>query len=294
MQPKNGLAAGAASLGTLITACGGQPSMVSAVEPLYVDAFSLDPGWVTDQPVNYYWDIAQESFHATTANAQPSQSPTRYAYRPVDYNGESIRLTFDIQLVQLEVEAGVHFGLFDENLMIGALPGSTDVNFLHVHPARRLNGDLIWTLRVIGSNGMQHVEHIGLNSYSEGVWYRCTMTFDAAADLASLQITERDSGALVGTASVSNIGGLPTDLDFLGFARDPAGNCCAPVGAGCTEPAWCAGSGTAIVDNVTLSQLIAEDVPAVSDWGLIVTAVAISAIATAVLRRKQHGSCSPG
>jgi len=246
------------------------PNMASGFEPLYSSDFSSDPGWITDQPENYSWDGSQQVFLATTDNAKPNASPTRYAFTTVDYGGESIRLTFDIELVQLDIEAGVHFGLCDESLEMSAGPGSPDTNFFHIHPARRLDGDLIWTLRVRGLNGIEHVEHIGLNLYAEGIWYHCVMTFDASADSASLEITNRDSGGFIGAASVSNIGGLPDDLDFLGFARDPAGNCCPPVASGCTEPSWCVGAGTANLDNVSLSQLLPGNVPTVSNWGMII------------------------
>jgi hypothetical protein len=264
------------------------PNITSAFGPQYFSDFSSDPDWITDQPGNYYWDGSQQRFHATTDNAQPSTSPTRYAFTTVDYGGESIRLTFDIQLVQLELEAGVHFGLFDESLWIGvsAAPGSPDTNFFHVHPARRLNGDLVWTLRVRGLNGIEHVEQIGLNLYSEGLWYRCAMTFDSSADSASLTITERDSGDFIGAASVSNIGGLPNDLDFLGFARDPVGHCCPPVGSGCSEPAWCVGAGTAYLDNVRLSQLLPGNVPTVSNWGMIIMGFLVLTAGTVLSRNK--------
>lgn len=273
-------------VGTLSIAFALCPNMASGFGPLYFSDFSSDPGWTTDQPENYSWDDSQQVFRATTNNAQPSASPTRYAFTSVDYGGESIQLTFDIELVQLEIEAGVHFGLFDESLGIGTAPSSPDANFFHVHPARRLNGDLVWTLRVRGLNGIELVEHIGLNLYTEGVWYHCVMTFDANADSASLTITERDSGDFIGATSLSNIGGLPNDLDFLGFARDPAGNCCPPVGGGCSEPAWCVGAGTAYLDNVRLSQLLPGNVPTVSNWGMIIMGFLVLTAGTVLSRNK--------
>lgn len=246
--------------------------------------FSVDPSWITDQPADYFWDAAGGFFHAVTDNAQPAASPTRYAYTLVNYEGQSIRLEFDLELSQLDLEAGVHFGLFDSSLRMSYdVHSSPDTKFLHVHPARDLNGDLILSLRVRGLNGIERVQHIGSNFYSERVWYHFVVTYNAALDVVALVVTQRDSGEFVGQATIGNIGGLPNNLDYLGFVRDPAGNCCTPVGSGCGEPAWCIGAAHANLDNVVLSELSPE-IPALGDWGLVVFSLCILCAATLVFR----------
>ncbi len=212
----------------------------------YAERFSTDPAWVTDQPDNYYWDAGAQAYHATTVNAQPGPSPTRYAYTLVNYSGGSFRLEFDINPMSLEWSAGMSFGLFDANLAITPSNSVPNPHNIFVHP-HRSDAGLAIPLYVRGLNGVSHVEHIGWNLFSEGVWYHCIVQYDQASDGASLTVTERSTGNPVGSAQVTNIGGFPGDMDYLGFATDPDGSCC-PV---C--PGWsCSTSGTALLDNVTL------------------------------------------
>jgi len=212
---------------------------------IYDEDFATDPSWITDQPANFHWDAANELYSATTVNAQSGPSPTRYAYHQVDYRGGSLHLEFDINPVSMGWSAGNAFGLFDERLQIYA-SADPDAHYIHVHPGRVDQG-LHFALFVRGLNGVEHVEHIGWNLYTEGTWYRCTVDYDAVTDVATMALRERDTNVLAGTAMVTNIGGLPDDLDYLGFARDPSGDCCAPLGSGC--PGYsCSAQATSLID----------------------------------------------
>ena len=161
-----------------------------------------------------------------------------------------MKLDFDINPVSLGWSAGVGIGLFDANLAL--YPGTNVPNphNIFVHPGRS-DGGLSMPLYVRGLNGIQHAEHIGWNIFSEGTWYHCIVQYDQGSDTASLTVTERSTGHLVGSAHVTNIGGLPADLDYLGFARDPAGDCC-PVQGWCSGYS-CSTSATALLDNVSFS-----------------------------------------
>lgn len=224
---------------------------------VYQSDFSADPGWVTDQPTNYYWDSGAGVYHATTVNAQPGATPTRYAYTLVNYGGGSLRFEFDINPTSLEWSAGVALGLFDASLALSPSTGIPNPHSIFVHPGRS-DGGLSMPLYVRGLNGVSHAEHIGWNLFSEGVWYHCVVQYDQASDAASLTVTERSTGNPVGSAQVTNIGGFPSDMDYLGFARDPVGECCPPVGGGCSGYS-CSASGTALLDNVRLTVPVCDD-----------------------------------
>ncbi len=211
---------------------------------IYQEDFSSDPGWVTDQPANYGWDSSLEAYRATVLNA--GQWPSRYAYSGVDYRGESFRLEFDTMAVSLGWSAGYAFGLFNSDLSIfnNERPSARGV---FVHPGRADQGRA-FELHVIGQNGIAMYDQIW-NLISEGTWYRCVIEYDATTDTVTCVLRERETGNQVGrTLVVSGFGGLPDDLDYLGFARDPVGSCC-PSCSGYS----CSASATGYVDNVTLA-----------------------------------------
>lgn len=214
----------------------------------YVEDFSADPGWVTDQPANYYWDAAQSAFHATTSNCQPGTGPTRYAYRQVQFEGGSMRLEFDLQPVVLGWSAGVHFGLFDSFLRPAAQPPQWPARpHLDVHVGLVDSGRHL-SLRVRGDNGGEQSENLW-NVIADGQWYSFVVEYSAPADTVTMTARERSSGTIVGVIEFTGVGGLSPELDYLGFARDAVGSCCPPLGGGCSGYDQNA-SATALVDNV--------------------------------------------
>jgi len=229
--------------------CGGQ-----TCTPEYNQTFSSDPHWTTDQPGNYYWDAAAGAFHAQTNNAPPGAPapppppPTRYAYTTVDYNGGSFALEFDMQPVSLQWSAAVMFGLVDQTLSAWSASGHQVTVWMGlVDQGRHL------TLSAKGLSEVEYAENLW-NVISEGTWYHCVVRYDAASDELNLTVRNRGSGAQVGAITLNNLGGLPDNLDYLGFVRDPSGSTCpnAP-GYGCSSTA------TALLDNVSLC--VAEGSP---------------------------------
>ncbi len=218
----------------------------------YSEDFSSDPGWTTDQPDNYFWDSGTQSYYAATSNSGPCYTPSRFAYKLIQYDGNSLRLELDFQPIDLQWSAGVAFGLFDNNLMLyGASPPATpDAHYLHMHPGRSDAGRTIG-FYARGNNGVAQAQNIGWNLIVDGTWYRSVIEYDTVTDTATLTITERDSTMYVDSVQLTGLGGLPPDLDYLGFARDPAGECC--CGGSCSGYS-CSSFATAYVDNIDFSE----------------------------------------
>lgn len=215
---------------------------------IYSTDFSSDPKWTTDQPQNYFWDSGTQTYHVTTPNANPGYSPSRYAYTKVDFNGGSMKLEFDMKPTDLQWSAGFAFGLFDKNFSIFPQEGK-DVRYIHVHPGLVDQGRHLG-FYVRGKNGIQYSENLW-DVLSENNWYRVVIEYDSVSDTVTLTTSDRNTGTAVGTMQISNIGGLPEDLDYLGFARDPVGDCCTTTGC----PGFsCSSVATGYIDNVILTQ----------------------------------------
>ncbi len=221
----------------------------------YQEDFTSDPGWTTDQPANYYWDSGTGTYHATTENAPPGAPapppppPTRYAYTPVNYDGNSMKLTFDMQPTDTQWSAAVQFGLYNHVLAGWEQdPETAGARGVYVQLGRA-DGGIFLTLYVIDSNGIAQYDQV-YNVYSDGTWFHFEMEYQCSIDEVVLVMTERDTGAPVATLQAAGFGGLPNTLDYLGFSRDPAGwNCPSAGGYSCTNEA------TAYLDNVEFSEI---------------------------------------
>ncbi|MEE8154340.1 MAG: hypothetical protein V3T53_05210 [Phycisphaerales bacterium] len=245
-----------ATLGIAVSTIAAIPSTAALGQPcrvIYWQDFSCDPEWITDQPDNYYWDSKTETFHATTENVpsrEPPPPPTRYAYTLVEYNGTSMRLEFDIQPTNLEWSAGVHFGLLDENLTAW-YQADPDVHFVNVHmdhsdPGRNLH------LGIQGGSGVFQQADL-LNVLTDGILYHCVLEYVSSTDTVTLTVTDGNEGEPL-KLEITDVGGLPDDLDYLGFARDPIGADCLPCPPGCGG-FNCLAQATANLDNVQLLEV---------------------------------------
>jgi len=209
----------------------------------YQEDFSSDPRWITDQPSNYFPEVGV--FHATTPNAQTRPGPTRYAGTLVEYDGRSLNLEFDIQPVDLQWSAAVAFGFFDRNLAVDTSEDIPDSHFLYIEIGRVDPGRYV-SVRVRGESGAQQLDE-AFNVISEGQWYHCVLEYLGGVDSINVTVTNKDTEAPVADLEISNVGGLPDTLDFLGFARDPRGECCPDC------PGYsCSNEATAQLDNVCL------------------------------------------
>ena len=57
-------------------------SPTNATTTIYATDFSIDPGWTTDQPDNFYWDASQEALFVHSQNKGPAYVPNRHIYTP--------------------------------------------------------------------------------------------------------------------------------------------------------------------------------------------------------------------
>ncbi len=81
--------------------------------PAYVQDFSADPGWVSNDPTNLRRDPTNNTFHGWQCN-----TGTSYAYTPVNWDGKaSFELNYDLKINSCEWSAGCTFGLFGTGLL---------------------------------------------------------------------------------------------------------------------------------------------------------------------------------
>ncbi len=181
---------------------------------LYEADFSVDPGWITDQPENFYWDPAIQAYRFRGSNTQPEPytPKNRYYGTELRLGNSSFIIEWDLYLTRLDWSAGFTFGLFDETRqMFGGQNIWADFAFV--------DRGLITTLYVFGAEGSNGASTPGgiveLNRR-----YSCRITYDAPSKQVGYELRLRRTSELVWSASVSIPGGFTNPLQFLGGTRE--------------------------------------------------------------------------
>jgi len=215
----------------------GTVSTAPAQVVVYEDDFSSDPGWLTDQPANFYWDGAAEAYFARTLNGRPEYAPNRYAYMPTALDTtQSFNLQWDQKMLSAGTGSRSPFGLMSPDLMVSK---STYIYLPHLIPESALNlwmgawsdpmpGDSSIGVNAIDSSGY----NAGFGSYSGSAghysldsWYRNALSYDPLENSIDWSITERDSGNLMwsGVRTFPSSTGFSSNMVNLGVGNDPFG-----------------------------------------------------------------------
>jgi zinc protease len=188
------------------------------LQVVYQTDFSSDPGWITDQPDNYYWNETAGTYHATVENDAPAYSPNRYFYTPVALTGDSFEIQWDIKMTRVDWSAGVSFGLFDENIAFAGFNGGQGVCLEFANPDA---GRLIW-LYICGAGGLASASSPG-GTYALHTSYTCKLSYDAGAGEISAELSLHDSGSILWSKTLTVPGGFTQPLTKLGGSRSGFG-----------------------------------------------------------------------
>jgi hypothetical protein len=73
---------------------------------IYQTDFSADPGWMTNNPSYYYWDVGRQVYHFQTEGGTNG-----YSFIPVTYDGGPFVLEYDVIIESIERNGAIRFGL---------------------------------------------------------------------------------------------------------------------------------------------------------------------------------------
>jgi len=185
------------------------PLALSETVPYSTD-FSTDPGWVTDQPSNYYWDAATGTYFVHNTNTYPGYYPNRYAGKTLIQPVDSFKLQWDIKVTQCDWSGGLYFGIWDSSLkqwdqggeyiraVIGSADGGRLINFC------------------VAANGVGTEVSI-YPQWSLNEWYTFKIDYESDTKIAALEVFDRDTAQSIWSTTLAIPGGGFThDLQFLG------------------------------------------------------------------------------
>ena len=187
----------------------------SYADVVYSTDFSSDPGWVTDNPQDYYWDSNMQAYFARVRNDSPAYHPNRYFYTLLPDGLASFHLNWDMQVTRVEWSSCVTFGLFDSNLSRGGQ--NLYVIFGRSDPGRFLG------LYANGASGQAYDEG-PKNAWSVNTWYTCDLVYNADTTTARLTVAETGATTLLCTVELLAPAGFTNDLKYLGGSLNGVGD----------------------------------------------------------------------
>lgn len=164
---------------------------------LYQSDFSEPPEWTTNSPTRYYWDPTLQMFHFKAEGGTNG-----YAFVPVNYDGQSFNLDYDLIILKSDKDSAFRFGLISSEMDF-----TRGTNVLSIFDNGKY-GPLM-AVRVIdqnnklkevtsyytsycgGSPGCESVE------FAENVTYHVTLRYSRELQNADIKVTEKESGNLV-------------------------------------------------------------------------------------------------
>lgn len=181
----------------------------TAWQTIYHADFSTNPHWPTNDPNHLRWEFTNLTYHVTLANQSDG-----IALVPVDYDGQSCRLTYDIKINVCDYSAGATIGLFDPfmNPNIGSYL-TTDMS--------RVDCGRTVSIR----SAVQGVPAEGSTcpGWSTGVWYRVTLTYSRATASMQMTLATVPNGVILATTTVPAPAALAPNMDSLGISRRGSG-----------------------------------------------------------------------
>ena len=196
-------------------------SPTNATTTIYATDFSIDPGWTTDQPDNFYWDASQEALFVHSQNKGPAYVPNRHIYTPTALDPtQPFLLSWDFKPTNTGENSWLPFGLFNASL-------STATNTVHL--AYHENGH---RYGLITNHGYRRSVTVFYPDFAAkvGTWYHNVIRYILPHDnipygLVSYDITERDTGKkVISLAPAVEINPFSVKMSYLGAINYPYEN----------------------------------------------------------------------
>ena len=175
-----------------------QPATSADVKVMiYETDFSTDPGWNTNNPSYYYWDVQREAYHFQTEGGTNG-----YSFIPVEYQRGSFTLEYDLVITSIKKDGAVRFGMTSSDMDI-----SKGVNVFGVFDYGQYGR--LMAIRVIDQNNHLHEKSSRYDSYcrdqpncatkqfAENTSYRVVIRYNEELTQADIKVTNTETGELL-------------------------------------------------------------------------------------------------
>jgi len=192
------------------------PPSVADLKPTYQTDFSRDPTppWVFNNPGQVAWDAKNQRLLAKMKVGEGW-----YGVMPVDWNGgDEFRAEWDITLLRRDAGPGptdpgavAAVGMFDSSIS-----NIDDTDHVGGSSILAVFGDTV-RLRVSDVNLLPKSD-IGNKPVQIGKTYHAVLVYDRRANTASLDVTEKQSGASMAHLKVEDLRDLSSSINWFGVS----------------------------------------------------------------------------
>ncbi|MBC8469253.1 MAG: hypothetical protein H8D56_07255 [Planctomycetes bacterium] len=204
---------------------------------VYQEDFSSDPGWTTNDPDHYFWDILPQAYYQKSIDASHEYS---YKMLPSLQAGMRWRLEYDLFPAKFDWASDARLSFADSDLITwdgaGINPQYITVNFAKVDPG--YIPYIKWVTSEGNIGGKEYLSH----PFTPGIWYDILLDYDPATGNLYTLMKERDTATLLLEDTLLVTGTFTSGIDRL--AMSTIGDDYAP-GA----------TGISYIDNITVSQI---------------------------------------
>jgi hypothetical protein len=164
---------------------------------IYETDVSTDPGWITNNPSYYYWDVQREAYHFHTEGGTNG-----YSFLPVEYQRGPFTLEYDLLITSIKKDGAVTFGMTSTDMDI-----SKGVNVFGVFNYGQYGR--LMAIRVIDQNNHLHEKTSQYSSYcgdqpncvtkqfAENTTYRVVIRYNDELTQADIKVTNTETGELL-------------------------------------------------------------------------------------------------
>ncbi|MFT5849546.1 MAG: pimeloyl-ACP methyl ester carboxylesterase [Patiriisocius sp.] len=232
--------------------------LAQTTQVIYQSDFDSDPLWNTDEPHNFYHQASTSALYAHIENTPPAYTPSRYYEINTTLDPtQSFTLSYDMQLLDFDVDGVAIFGLYTDTLesideyRVQGKVGEGTLNM----SVKSLNGSPgHWDLNIHDVNQKNKGAGGSKAAALMNTWYEIVMQYDAASSTVHLRMQEKDTETVWIELARGDIV-FPPEMTHLGISMHPEGEPRTVMSVG-DRPL---GSSNFLIDNVLLTQDIPEE-----------------------------------
>ena len=189
------------SVSVLLFACILVAMPVSAaleVVLVYSSDFSHDPGFTTNSPSRYYWDIVNQTYHFETEGGTNG-----YSFVPVDLENGPFTLEYDINITSIRKGGAVRFGLTSTDMDISKAASVLSI-FDNGQYGRLMElqvidqNNHIYETKSLSSVYCGDMKDCDTKQYEENVTYHVEMHYNKQLRQVSIKVTDPTEALLWG------------------------------------------------------------------------------------------------
>jgi len=164
---------------------------------IYSSDFSSDPGFTTNNPSRYYWDVANQTYHFETEGGTNG-----FTFIPVELDNGPFSLEYDINISSIQKSGAVRFGLTTTDMDISKAASVLAI-FENGQYGRLIGlqvidqNNHIYETKSLYSVYCGEMKDCDTKQYEENATYHVEVRYNKQLRQADIKVTDKGKGELL-------------------------------------------------------------------------------------------------